>query len=961
MTDAFDVFISYAHADADWVRVLAENLHQQGLQVFFDEWEIGPGDVLVHRLDKGILNSRNGILVVSPDSLSRPWVAEEYAAMITRAVAAKQRLIPVLLKDAELPPLLASRVYIDFRQVDGPLYDQRLKELVAALKGERRGPPPRTGELQPPPGTGFRAEGALRYRLRITPQEVTLVNGGKPVQHRPRGLDHAAEQRLWELERARRRGGSADTHLHRAATSPNTGMEEAPLHSCSLSVGAALNQAFLGGPVSQALAAAAAEAERLNVSLTLGIETDEQLAILPWETLRLPGSPDGLGIPLALHPRINLYRAITDLGTTPAISIPGPLRILVAIGSPEAQNARGELLDMEKELALILDAVEPTRKQGKALVRILEIGGVTAMREALSAQRYHVLHISCHAGPGVLILEDAEGREDRVDTGRLWREGLVPNRGVPLVVLAGCATALPGEEKTLPSLARALLNHGVPAVVAMQASVSDPYASELCACLYAALATHADNDPLTAFCKARRVVEEKRRNTPETALRQQLAEWATPTLYLRGTVQPLYDLQAPFEPVELPPEPRLAPGIVIRQVGDFVGRRREQRLLLRALRDKDSAGVLLHGIGGVGKSTLAAHALQRLSAEGWLLVSVFGRQSAGSLLEAIGTRLFGQCLAEGRDEKDPVRQIAVFLKQPNEKWEDRYALLSSHILGQRPLLLLLDNFEDNLDGAHALNEPDLAEMLSYWLQDPGQSRILITCRYRFSLPNEAQERLEVLPLGPLSLAETRKLVWRLPGLDALPAQELERAYQEVGGHPRALEYLDALLRGGQARFRDIEQRLKKALQQRGIHDPSRWCRNIKGQLEQALAETVTLATDDVLLDALLARLSPVPLAWPLLLGTSVYRRPVDEIALYWQVGEERPVSLTPEQEQQLQRLMQSFAELREQGQEITPENLNLPAEEIQQALEVYASVQKPPIRVPEGIEEASMLLEELVV
>jgi hypothetical protein len=158
MADAFDVFISYAHADTDWVRVLAENLRQQGLQVFFDEWEIGPGDVLVHRLDKGILNSRNGVLVVSPDSLSRPWVAQEYAAMITHAVAAKQRLIPVLLKDAELPPLLASRVYVDFRQVDGPLYDQRLKELVAALKGEQRGPPPRTGELQPPPGTGFRAE-----------------------------------------------------------------------------------------------------------------------------------------------------------------------------------------------------------------------------------------------------------------------------------------------------------------------------------------------------------------------------------------------------------------------------------------------------------------------------------------------------------------------------------------------------------------------------------------------------------------------------------------------------------------------------------------------------------------------------------------------------------------------------------------------------------------------------------
>jgi hypothetical protein len=133
----------------------------------------------------------------------------------------------------------------------------------------------------------------------------------------------------------------------------------------------------------------------------------------------------------------------------------------------------------------------------------------------------------------------------------------------------------------------------------------------------------------------------------------------------------------------------------------------------------------------------------------------------------------------------------------------------------------------------------------------------------------------------------------------------------------------------------------------------------KGQLEQALAETVTLATDNVLLDELLARLSPVPL-WPgLLLGASVYRRPVDETALYyWQVGEECPVSLKPEQEQQLQRLMQSFAELNEQGQEITLENLNLPAEELQQALEVYASVQKPPIHVPESIEEASTLLRQ---
>src|ERR1700730_6052705 len=136
---AQDVFISYGHADADWVRTLAENLHNSGLRVYFDEWDIGPGDVLIHKLDEGILKSRSGILIVSPVSLSRPYVQAEYAAMMTRAIEGKQRLIPIMLKDAELPPLLASRVWIDFRNADGPDYLARVRELVRALKdGQRR-------------------------------------------------------------------------------------------------------------------------------------------------------------------------------------------------------------------------------------------------------------------------------------------------------------------------------------------------------------------------------------------------------------------------------------------------------------------------------------------------------------------------------------------------------------------------------------------------------------------------------------------------------------------------------------------------------------------------------------------------------------------------------------------------------------------------------------------------------
>ena len=99
---------------------------------------------------------------------------------------------------------------------------------------------------------------------------------------------------------------------------------------------------------------------------------------------------------------------------------------------------------------------------------------------------------------------------------------------------------------------------------------------------------------------------------------------------------------------------------------------------------------------------------------------------------------------------------------------------------------------------------------------------MFTCRYPFTLPGSAERRLAALPLGPLSAAETGKLMWRLPGLDALPAEDRNRAYRNVGGHPRTLEYLDALLRGGQARFDDVAVRMEDRLRDRGIADPAAW-------------------------------------------------------------------------------------------------------------------------------------------
>ncbi|MGO9502045.1 MAG: toll/interleukin-1 receptor domain-containing protein, partial [Streptosporangiaceae bacterium] len=112
------------------------------------------------RLEGGIGRARTTVLVVSPLSMSRPWVNEEINAAIARAVAGEQRLIPVLLGDVDLPPFIAGRAWIDFRYVDSPdEYKRRFGELVRAIRGSPPGQRPEPGGEIVTPDLPARPEG----------------------------------------------------------------------------------------------------------------------------------------------------------------------------------------------------------------------------------------------------------------------------------------------------------------------------------------------------------------------------------------------------------------------------------------------------------------------------------------------------------------------------------------------------------------------------------------------------------------------------------------------------------------------------------------------------------------------------------------------------------------------------------------------------------------------------------
>ena len=92
----YDVFISHASEDKDEVvRPLAHALKDRGLTVWFDEFELKIGDSLRRKIDKGLANSKFGIVVLSKTFFKKGWANYELDGIITKAVTGEQVVLPI--------------------------------------------------------------------------------------------------------------------------------------------------------------------------------------------------------------------------------------------------------------------------------------------------------------------------------------------------------------------------------------------------------------------------------------------------------------------------------------------------------------------------------------------------------------------------------------------------------------------------------------------------------------------------------------------------------------------------------------------------------------------------------------------------------------------------------------------------------------------------------------------------
>ncbi|MDO7556988.1 MAG: toll/interleukin-1 receptor domain-containing protein [Loktanella sp.] len=134
--DLRDVFLCHAWDDRQGAaKELHDLLEQKGVKVWFSEKDVGLGVPLMRAIDKGLANSRIGIVLVTP-ALLRRLPSEGIADKELSALLAGERLVPIVHQttyDAlrNVSPLLASRSGLSTAEETLAQVAEKLAELVS--------------------------------------------------------------------------------------------------------------------------------------------------------------------------------------------------------------------------------------------------------------------------------------------------------------------------------------------------------------------------------------------------------------------------------------------------------------------------------------------------------------------------------------------------------------------------------------------------------------------------------------------------------------------------------------------------------------------------------------------------------------------------------------------------------------------------------------------------------------
>ena len=457
--------------------------------------------------------------------------------------------------------------------------------------------------------------------------------------------------------------------------------------------------------------------------LCLRIASDDPRVLAwPWEALENPGAG-------RLAQQCRLERRLNHVDAPPPLPADLPrdrVNILLVVARPQENDVGYHSISRP--------LVEMVAKENlPAEVTVLRPPTLDALREHLRAHphTYHIVHFDGHGnygpeapssgGPhtllapsGHLYFEDEQGKPHPVPAQALG--DLLREYAVPVVVLNACRSARVSEDApdAFASVAASLLKAGCRSVVAMAWSLYVSGAREFVPAFYRRLFASGD------VAEAVRAGRQQMLSQPGRVCargRFPLQDWLLPVVYQQEPLE--FEFSPSARPAAAPAEAKLPEEAAdAHNPYGFIGRDGAVLALERAMRAAP-AGILIQGLGGVGKTTLARGFLRWLAQTGGLSAGClwFGFadiRSAEFVFNRIGEALFGPN----------------FIPQPMETKLDALA----RELKANRLLLVWDNFEvaRGIPGAPAggnLSEEDQA-LLRRFLERlrGGQTKVLITSR-----------------------------------------------------------------------------------------------------------------------------------------------------------------------------------------------------------------------------------------
>lgn len=552
--------------------------------------------------------------------------------------------------------------------------------------------------------------------------------------------------------------------------------------------------------------------QTLGSGCVLAIVTTSEFGRLPWELLH-----DGKEFIVNRVPAVIPVRWLKPLGTRcfprEDVSSDRALSILVMASSPSGITP---VLDFEAEEAQILHGT-----RGRPLTLFVEESGnlqeLVRFINDLERGELNVLHLSGHAefhygGEPRMIMESEFGDPEYVDAATVARElqFMLPD----LVFLSCCRTAQSPDNSTVNSMAEMLVQGGAKAVLGWGNLVSDSSANIAAAELYSLLA-------------AGYTLLESLGLTFQRLFRREVSDWHLLRLFV-GVNVPGALAKRGQKPRRRSVSPQFVDPEGILRVAPreaFVGRRRQIQACLRHLKsDIDTLGVIVHGMGGLGKSTIASRLCDRM--RGWQAVVWWRVIDEARLVSTLARTM---------------HEHAAYERLVSAREPLRFRLRDVLDSTQEPLLLVFDDFEWNLDpggGSFELN-PAVATLLNelVWAMENSSPahRIIITSRYDFDAA-EFGHKLAKQPLDAFRDADLQKKLAHLANFDpAVLDEELrEKALALADGNPRLLEFLnDEVL---------CQDNPSKALEE-VERDPKRW-------KDRVIWDTLYAQVDDALIEVL---------------------------------------------------------------------------------------------------------------